>query len=1217
MTFVRSVGADCRPDSVNQQILFCSLGLMRAGDRKTFDIYVRVDPSVPAFTSLTNTALALSGQSNTTPPGPPPNPPTGGPTQTLTWDPNTIDNTSTNFTTVNAVGDRFVTKRDVPAEPRLVRPFEPDVAIAGREHRYLITLGNNGPSNVVNATLTDSMDFKQTNIPGETFVRCEPLDPDDLVTCTPTAPGGANTFSLTTLRIANDLIFNGGLGTLPASRTIQFYAVTLVDPGYFLDAQNTQAALVTNSEAGAVARNTAVVGATTTDLRVGNNTDTERTAIIAEADLAVTKRDDAAGFLSCDPVAPGGVVNYTIVVSNTGPSDAAQVFVVDQLATDFLVVDPALVTVTVSRGQVVEKRDDGRITVIAGNDANNLGIAELGRLNAGSAPVTVTITATVRQSAACGGTATNNVRVETRANNTTSTAATAAPPWPLVITGPPQGNPAVSPTTGRTPTLDPNGANNSVTETTTIACPALLVDKTISFNGLCPGNQGPITYVPGSPVTYCFRITNSGTTFLDTIFLVDVLRTRSGTTVLFTTTITGGLDPAVPLAPGEVVSRTITLPSIPWDQCGTFDDVVTVTANPVNSGRTDLPCLSNVTVTDLAGIDVTCAGLDFRLQLPVLNSAGCKSWVTVQNVGNAPTKAFLVVWGDAGACPPQAAGPLKAECSGLLKPGSAWTFAAAGNSLPAGAKSAFVYAMNAVNIVKDERGNELVFADLACETLFQLIVGSHGEWLRFDNAYRQSKTYFGPIGINGNQVILEFGKNRAEPLTTLVDRACPDAGDPNVTSHASYVGVSTDGEGSYDFTSGGYTYYAPLVFASKSGLNSWLYIQNSGTECSSLELWFKAQDNCLRPILGDVLSLAPGETIHFDPNTVVGPDWVGSVWIRSSQPLGIVVDTMGANHFTSYNGVPGDVADDPLRFFSIGAQVNYAPLIYSEYQGWDTAIQVQNLSAIVPAKVKVYFLDRVGRHHHDAGGLGLSAGQPDVLPAAHCEPAGQLGGQRAGGDAGVGDAGEPGNRPGPRPERGDARALGGRAAERAARGGGVQRADGVHGVRLAAGQRHRRHDERVGGDRAAVDLEGEPWGDDRDRDHERGAQARQDRLRDLPVRPERAVGLHLPGAEPEAGGVHRPEHVRVGADELPGERGDQRDLLGARRVRRWRSVRAQPGRSGGGERRADRRGAGRARPAGRRVQGLGGHPAVRLLHGDAARPLPRSAQLPVGRSDHP
>ena len=34
--------------------------------------------------------------------------------------------------------------------------------------------------------------------------------------------------------------------------------------------------------------------------------------------------------------------------------------------------------------------------------------------------------------------------------------------------------------------------------------------------------------------------------------------------------------------------------------------------------------------------------------------------------------------------------------------------------------------------------------------------------------------------------------------------------------------------------------------------------------------------------------------------------------------------------------------------------------IYSEYQGWDTAVIVQNLSRTQAAKVKVYFLDKSG-----------------------------------------------------------------------------------------------------------------------------------------------------------------------------------------------------------------------------------------------------------------
>ena len=38
-------------------------------------------------------------------------------------------------------------------------------------------------------------------------------------------------------------------------------------------------------------------------------------------------------------------------------------------------------------------------------------------------------------------------------------------------------------------------------------------------------------------------------------------------------------------------------------------------------------------------------------------------------------------------------------------------------------------------------------------------------------------------------------------------------------------------------------------------------------------------------------------------------------------------------------------------------QVNYAPLVYNQHQGWDTALLVQNLSSTLAAKVKVYFLD--------------------------------------------------------------------------------------------------------------------------------------------------------------------------------------------------------------------------------------------------------------------
>jgi len=62
-------------------------------------------------------------------------------------------------------------------------------------------------------------------------------------------------------------------------------------------------------------------------------------------------------------------------------------------------------------------------------------------------------------------------------------------------------------------------------------------------------------------------------------------------------------------------------------------------------------------------------------------------------------------------------------------------------------------------------------------------------------------------------------------------------------------------------------------------------------------------------------------------------------------------------------GEPGEInyTFDPAEsLVSEGSEVLFGPLTYSEYQGWDSGIQVQNLSPVVAAKVKVYFLDRSG-----------------------------------------------------------------------------------------------------------------------------------------------------------------------------------------------------------------------------------------------------------------
>jgi uncharacterized repeat protein (TIGR01451 family) len=952
LTLQRVEGASCRADSVNQGILYCTLPRLVAGARATFDLWLRVAPSLPQGTILTNCVDGLTAASS--PPGQPPALPGLPPGLPLTPDPfaTNSDNICQN-TTVNAVADvggpdgpfgpdlgrdGFISKRDIPAQPRLDMPIEPDLALAGREHRYLIEFGNAGPSSALNVTVNDLLDFKQTGIPGETFLRCEPADPDDLVTCV--YDPATHSVRLQSLSDHNESIFAGGLGSLQPGLLYRFYLITMVDSGYVLDASNTIAEAA-NSEPGVIARDTVRIATSTTDFHAANDLDTERTKIIAEADLRLTKTDifgdpvadpDTA-FLSCDPVVPGGMITYDLRVDNLGPSDAAEVFVVDWLPTEFVVADPAQVVVTVSAGEVVEVRDDGRITVRLGNDVNNAGAAELGRINAGSS-ASIRIQVMVRLDAPCGSQVLNQAYVETRRNDAR---------WPLAIQGPAAGNPKGAPLGPRTPTYDPVPSNDADSETTTIECPSIAVNKTVSFDGQCPGRDVTLINEPGQPVTFCFEITNTGTTYLDNIMVTDTLKTFRGMpTVVYTDTITFGTDPKVPVAPGETVLRQVTVPHL-TRECGNVTDTVEVSANPVNAGRTDLPCLPLVEDSDTANIEVPCLGVDFRLQLPIIGNSECEAWLQVQNVGDKETIALIVAWGDPGFCPPQASGPLKAECSGLLRPGSAWSFAA--GQLPVGTKSAVAYSLSA-EIVEPERGQRIPFGLLVCDEVFR-VAGDHLAWLLFDTAYRQRGTW-------GE---FDFGAYQGEPLAISVNRRCPDPVNPGASVNAAYIGISSDMGGAYDPKFGGYTYYAPMVFASRAGLNSTLHIQNAGGLCSSLEIWFKGQDNCLRPILGDVLSLAPGETVSFDASSIVGPDWLGSAWIRGTQPMAIIVDTFGANHFTSYAAVPGDVAE---LDFSLGDQINFGPLIYSEHQGWDTILQVQNLSATLNAKVKVYFLDRSG-----------------------------------------------------------------------------------------------------------------------------------------------------------------------------------------------------------------------------------------------------------------
>ena len=115
-------------------------------------------------------------------------------------------------------------------------------------------------------------------------------------------------------------------------------------------------------------------------------------------------------------------------------------------------------------------------------------------------------------------------------------------------------------------------------------------------------------------------------------------------------------------------------------------------------------------------------------------------WIEVQAIGGEPMKAVLVTWGEPGFCPPQAAGPLKVECTGLLQPGTTWNLM--GDQIPTGSKSGMLFKFSTQAAVGRRAwtttfGFDDIFADLMCETLFFGVVGDADDFRRFKKAYNE------------------------------------------------------------------------------------------------------------------------------------------------------------------------------------------------------------------------------------------------------------------------------------------------------------------------------------------------------------------------------------------------------------------------------------------------------------------------------------------------
>lgn len=279
LSFDHVEGATCSPSTVDANTLFCGVGTLHAGERRTFYLYVKVDPSVPNNTILLNTATALQSGSNVVPPGAPPAIPGLEPTRELNWDPcaagcatGTNNNVSTNNTTVFATADVGVTKSVTPVKVG-----------AGEQVKYTLTVTNFGPSLAKDVLLTDTL-------PGETAYEID----DGGCSLTGTGPDTVEC----------------DIGALQPDETRTIHLWAKVDGG---------------TAPGTKLTNTLDVTDSTNDLNTTNNTATANNYVeTAPADLAITKSGPATA-------GAGETITYTVDIVNNGAGDAQNVVVLDYM----------------------------------------------------------------------------------------------------------------------------------------------------------------------------------------------------------------------------------------------------------------------------------------------------------------------------------------------------------------------------------------------------------------------------------------------------------------------------------------------------------------------------------------------------------------------------------------------------------------------------------------------------------------------------------------------------------------------------------------------------------------------------------------------------------------------------------------------------------------------------------------------------------------------
>ncbi len=343
-----------------------------------------------------------------------------------------------------------------------------------------------------------------------------------------------------------------------------------------------------------------------------------------------------------------------------------------------------------------------------------------------------------------------------------------------------------------------------------------------------------------------------------------------------------------------------------------------------------------------------------KIQLPridvgdVLGTGPWETWIQVQNVSidDTDTGAIFLGWGDySGLCPTNDPGVIVHYCQ-LIRGNAIWTLR---TQLATDTKSAIIYTVR-----------EDVFME-ACSDA-ELTEGNTDMWREWLKEWE-----FGTgMDITKDPAVpMTWGPAQGEEVAVTATRYGPN--DYGTFVSSTYTGISREMEGD---DSAPYDYYAPYVMKGYNGLDTELTIQNSGEACTSVWIDYMEQGSCAIVYKHHVEQLAPGEAIRLRVPCNVGQipcGWLGSAHISAEVSLGIIVDEtsfdepcMGVDRGTllTHRARPKEEFRDgePIEDTKV-----YADLIFREWSGWESSIQVQNLSREgLNTFVTVDFMDNSG-----------------------------------------------------------------------------------------------------------------------------------------------------------------------------------------------------------------------------------------------------------------